>query len=88
MGKYEQGGRTALPIWQDYMESALDGRPGRDWPQPDGISWVTVDPMSGRPRSGEGTRALPFKRGTEPSSVLPASDQGGGVDPAPFMGLP
>lgn len=87
MGRYEQGGRTAMPIWQDYMENALDGRPGRDWPQPDGISWVTVDLKSGRPRSGEGTRALPFKRGTEPSSAAQTSD-GGAVDPGLFMGLP
>jgi len=87
MGRYEQGGRTALPIWRDYMEQALDGRPGRDWPQPAGISWVSVDLKSGRPSTGEGSRLLPFKRGTEPSSAGPATD-GSAVDPALFMGLP
>ena len=89
MGRYEQGGRTALPIWMDYMESALEGRPQRDWPQPPGISWVSVDLRTGRPGTGEGTRALPFKAGTEPRSAPPgAVDDGGSVDPALFMGLP
>jgi len=89
MGKYEQGGRTALPIWMEYMESALDGRPQRDWKQPAGITWASVDLKSGRPSTGEGSRALPFKVGTEPRA-LPAGtvDDGANVDPALFMGLP
>ncbi len=87
MGRYEQGGRTALPIWRDYMENALDGRPQRDWKQPAGINWMTVNLKTGRPGGGEGSRALPFKRGTEPSASTPAGD-GGTVDPALFMGLP
>ena len=90
MGKYEQGGRTSLPIWMDYMQSALDGRPQRDWKQPPGITWMTVDVRSGRPTSGgEWARQLPFKVGTEPRA-LPAGavEDGGSVDPARFMGRP
>lgn len=88
MGRYEQGGRTAMPIWRDYMESALQGRPNRDWPQPAGISWVTVDLKTGRPAEpGPGARALPFKVGTAPQRREPGQ-QDGGVDPALFMGLP
>jgi penicillin-binding protein 1A len=89
MGRYEQGGRTALPIWMDYMQQALDGRPQRDWPQPAGIHWVSVDLRTGRPGTGEGTRALPFRIGTEPRAAPPgAVEEGGSVDPALFMGLP
>src|SRR5690606_42098638 len=29
MGRYENGGRAALPIWIDYMEKVLQGRPKR-----------------------------------------------------------
>ncbi len=53
LGRYEQGGRTALPIWVDYMQVALDGLPERPDPVPVGIVEARIDPESGlRVRSG------------------------------------
>ncbi|AKU91504.1 Multimodular transpeptidase-transglycosylase [Vulgatibacter incomptus] len=83
MGRYENGGRAALPIWTEYMENALDGRPGRNWPVPAGISFASVDVRSGRPASGPGARVLPFKVGTAPTKE--SSHSGGTVDPDLFM---
>jgi penicillin-binding protein 1A len=47
LGQYEQGGRTALPIWIDYMEVALDGMPLQSDPVPVGIVEASIDPESG-----------------------------------------
>jgi len=47
LGDYEQGGRTALPIWVDYMEVALEGVPEQNYPVPVGIVEASIDPDSG-----------------------------------------
>src|SRR5262249_27027365 len=61
MGRYENGGRAALPIWQDYMEHAMAGRPARDWPTPGDVVWESVDLKTGKPSGGPGSRAEPFR---------------------------
>src|SRR5690606_16473975 len=43
----EQGGRTSLPIWMDFMQSALDGVKERDWAPPPGICMARVDSKTG-----------------------------------------
>jgi penicillin-binding protein 1A len=47
LGRLEQGGRTALPIWVEYMETALADRPERDDPVPIGIVEASIDPETG-----------------------------------------
>jgi penicillin-binding protein 1A len=47
LGRYEQGGRTALPIWVDYMQVALDGVPEQDRGIPIGIVQAAIDPDTG-----------------------------------------
>ena len=57
LGEGEEGSRTAVPIWVDFMRGALAGTPQRGWPMPEGlvqarISWSTgelasVDDPSG-----------------------------------------
>jgi len=47
LGRFEQGGRTALPIWVDYMEIALDGVPEQADPVPVGIVEASIDPETG-----------------------------------------
>ena len=76
-----------MPIWQEFMTHALEGRPGRDWPRPAGVEFVTIDMKSGRRSSGgPGSRAQPFKVGTGPSAD--GEVPGGSVDPSLFMGVP
>ena len=47
LGRREFGGSAALPIWIDYMKPALADQPIDDWPQPDGIATVRIDPETG-----------------------------------------
>ncbi|WP_376692280.1 penicillin-binding protein 1A [Wenzhouxiangella sp. EGI_FJ10409] len=53
LGRQEQGGRTALPLWVDYMETALEGRPETEPRVPVGISRALINPETGlRARPG------------------------------------
>lgn len=52
LGRREYGGSAALPIWIDFMRTALAGQREISRPQPDGLVTVRIDPKSGK-------RALP-----------------------------
>ena len=75
MGPYEQGGRAALPIWLGYMGRALKGRKTGEFPVPGGITFVRIDPMSGKRVKGEGGVLEPFREGTEPSDFAPTAGE-------------
>lgn len=47
LGRYEQGARTALPMWIDFMAEALDGLSYHAMEQPPGIIDVRINPKSG-----------------------------------------
>ena len=64
LGRYETGGRAALPTWLAYMQAALQDRPQPPFPVPEGIVEVPIDPASGKPIPGG--VAEPFKDGTQP----------------------
>ena len=54
LGPREEGSRTALPIWIEYMRIALRGAPEHQLPMPDGMVSVLVDKATGCPsRAGE-----------------------------------
>lgn len=68
LGREEQGGRTALPIWVDFMQTALEGMPEHEHPLPIGIVQANIDPETGlRARPGH-PDAVPewFKAGNLP----------------------
>lgn len=69
LGRYETGGRAALPIWLDYMSVALHDRPQPEFTAPAGIVEVRIDPLTGKPSAGEGGVLEPFKQGTEPTAA-------------------
>jgi penicillin-binding protein 1A len=62
------GGQAALPIWMDFMRSALHGRPVRDFPVPAGVVLARANPETGAPAppSAPKSRLIPFRRGTLP----------------------
>jgi penicillin-binding protein 1A len=68
LGRYETGGRAALPIWLAYMQLALRERPQPDFPVPEGIVMVRMDPQTGRAVEPFDARGVvePFLQGTEP----------------------
>ncbi len=47
MGNKETGGRAALPIWVEFMRTALDGIPEVPLKQPPGLITVRIDPENG-----------------------------------------
>jgi penicillin-binding protein 1A len=66
LGHLETGGHVAAPIWLHFMEQALDNEPILDFPVPEGISFVLIDPHTGQRALGGGGFLECFKRGTEP----------------------
>jgi len=48
LGKRELGGVAALPIWIDYMRTALRDSPDRLPPMPDGVAQIWIDAESGQ----------------------------------------
>jgi penicillin-binding protein 1A len=46
-GSWEQGGRTAIPMWIDYMREALLEVPERTMPRPPGIIEHRINPQTG-----------------------------------------
>lgn len=47
LGRWAYGSNTALPIWVDYMETALHNVPQHPFEQPEGIVSVRIDPETG-----------------------------------------
>jgi len=47
LGRYEVGGKSALPIWIDYMRVALAGVPDMAPETPNGITQARIDPETG-----------------------------------------
>jgi penicillin-binding protein 1A len=60
------GGKTALPIWMQFMTEALKGRPVQDFKPPANTLFVRADPETGMPAlpSDRKSRLIPFRRGT------------------------
>lgn len=48
LGRGEYGGTAALPIWIDYMRTALQDSPQRGLKIPDGVTNVRIDPETGK----------------------------------------
>src|SRR5207249_6827143 len=76
LGVDETGARVALPIWIDFMRSALKDKPVEKFSRPASISFVPVDRRTGLKASVE-THCQPiileaFLRGTEPT--MPCSE--------------
>ena len=62
------GAQAALPIWVGFMTRALAGHPSLSFPAPDGISYVEIDPETGKLAAPFCPRIIssPFLLGTEP----------------------
>ena len=70
MGRYEQGGRAALPVWVDYMKAAIK-HPTDEFEPPPGVVMVRIDPETGKRAPPENLNAVEeaYVRGTEPEEV-------------------
>jgi penicillin-binding protein 1A len=79
LGKGETGGRAALPIWVDFMRTALERRPEGDFEVPDDIVFARVDERTGllAPAGAPGYFQA-FEAGRAPTASVEAS--AGGVE--------
>ncbi len=90
LGGRETGGSAALPIWIDYMRTALKDYPEASMPRPDGVVEVRVNPITGKPAEN-GISELFFDEYAPPPaaptppwgvpSIVPAVPTGEGLRP-------
>ncbi len=45
---HEYGAQAALPMWMEFMQMALKGKPDRPLDQPSGIVSIKIDPLTGK----------------------------------------
>jgi penicillin-binding protein 1A len=71
LGKGEVGGRSALPIWIEYMKAAHENLPARSFPVPDGIVFSSIDNETGRLSASSSKNIVrqAFLEGTEPREL-------------------
>jgi penicillin-binding protein 1A len=71
LGWGETGGRTASPIWVDYMRAALADRPVREFAVPEQIVFARIDRKTGllADASNEDTVFQSFLTDTEPTET-------------------
>ncbi len=67
-GKGFTGGAVAAPLWEQFMRQALKSRPAVDFPQPESVVSVVIDPKTGLLAAPEGPRQRLefFVSGSEP----------------------
>lgn len=58
LGAGEEGGRTAVPIWTQFMGEALRGAPPARVPAPDGLVTVKISPLTGLLASADDPTAV------------------------------
>lgn len=82
LGKGETGSRTASPIWLDYMQQALEGKPIRTFTVPDGVVFAKIDAKTGLLpiKESENTIFECFKEGTVPTDYTPKPGAVTGTD--------
>jgi penicillin-binding protein 1A len=69
LGDNETGARAACPIWVTFMSKILKGRPVKDFPVPEGIEFMKIDPKTGQVSYGKGAILECFREGTEPTQI-------------------
>jgi penicillin-binding protein 1A len=71
LGDKETGGRAALPIWIDFMNTALADRPASDFPVPEGVEFRRVGGVQVTSSGGEDGEAAVEVVHTTPVSYEP-----------------
>lgn len=88
LGYGETGGKTALPIWMDFMASAIPKYGTPEFPVPDGITNLLINKTTGKPLppgAGEGfleSFVTGFDPNTDTSQIFDQSGQGNNGKPA------
>ena len=84
MGKEATGGGLAVPIFTEFMQDALRGKPPTPFNMPAGMTKIWIDPATGvKANAGDAAIAEAFKPGTGPNLVTSVI----GVNSGSFDGL-
>lgn len=77
LGLNEEGGKVATPIWLEFMQEALDGKPVIDFQMPSGVVFASIDPKTGKLANDKTPHPVNevFKEGTEPTEVTNNSNR-------------
>jgi len=75
-GKGFTGGAVAAPIWERFMRKAVAAKPAADFPQPDTVVSIAIDPATGCPATGDGPvqRDEYYIVGSEPTEYCPGQE--------------
>ncbi len=68
IGRSFTGGKTALPIWMEYMAVAAPKKKDRPFPPLPGVEFVSIDESNGR--VAVGGRSVPMLPGTAPRNAV------------------
>ena len=73
VGKGFTGGSVCAPLWERFMRQALAGRPVVDFPKPETVVAVTIDPTTGYPANADCPVKLDefYIAGTQPTGNCP-----------------
>lgn len=73
LGRYETGGRAALPMWIDFMEVALKGLPDSPLEVPVDMVTVRIDPETGKLARPDASNAIyeTFREQQAPTEMAP-----------------
>ncbi|MEW6330121.1 MAG: penicillin-binding protein 1A [Pseudomonadota bacterium] len=76
LGRAETGGRTALPVWIDFMRVALEGVPEKPLTPPETLVRITINSETGKPTTPDDPEAMEeyFVEGTETPQELPGTE--------------
>jgi penicillin-binding protein 1B len=81
------GANSALPIWSDFMQYALNEHPewAGDWQMPAGVEEVEINPQTGAPSQPEDTekRTEYFINSTGPNHAAPSETEEASPEPEP-----
>jgi len=90
LGPHEEGSKTALPIWIEFIRIALRGVPEHQMPMPEGMVSVRIDKKTGCPAHVGQTNTLfeKFREGHVPdcerfNEVGDPFNNAAGIDPEP-----
>jgi penicillin-binding protein 2D len=74
MGKGFTGGAVSAPIWGQFMRSVMTDETGGDFPKPDTVVSVSIDPATGCLAAPDcpAARVEYYLKGTEPTEYCPA----------------
>jgi len=72
-GKGFTGGSVCAPIWGRFMRTALAGKPVVDFPKPETVVSISIDPATGRPATPDCPEKLDefYLPGTQPTEYCP-----------------